>query len=260
MACFFEEEETNKQNIKIDVIPTLPIESKSLNPEEWLWEQIPQDYQLVLQQEKTKQYWKGLSHSVFEAYQNSKISVYPPWQRLFYALVECPFENVKVVCIGQDPYHGKGQANGLCFSTQKGLRVQPSLANIYEELERDLKIKRDPMNGDLTGWAKQGVLLLNAGLSVEDRRPMSHSHFGWQNLTDAILQAIDQQKKDIVFLLWGKVAQAKADNLNRQKHCILMTSHPSPYSVTFGFENCKHFSQTNNYLQKTKQTPIDWAL
>lgn len=185
--------------------------------------------------------------------------IYPPGARIFAALDSTPFDRVKVVILGQDPYHGLGQAHGLCFSVPHGILVPPSLANIYREIERDLGIA-PPRHGCLDAWAGQGVLLLNAVLTVERGQAGSHQNKGWEYFTDACIEALGREREHLVFLLWGSYAQAKGRLIDGKRHRILKAPHPSPLSAHRGFLGCGHFSSTNQYLEETGQTPIDWQL
>ena len=182
---------------------------------------------------------------------------FPPAKYIFRAFDLCPFDKVRVVIIGQDPYHDVNQAHGLCFSVQDGVPAPPSLVNIYKELNRDLG-KPIPTSGDLTHWAEQGVLLLNATLTVEAHKAGSHQGKGWEELTDAAVQALNNQRSNIVFMLWGSYAQRKGQFIDRRKHLVLTAVHPSPLSAYRGFIGCGHFSQANTYLQQHGQTPIVW--
>ena len=185
--------------------------------------------------------------------------IYPAGGRIFAALDATPFEDVKVVILGQDPYHGPGQAHGLCFSVLPGVDVPPSLANIYTEIERDLKLAR-PDHGCLLPWAQRGVLLLNAVLTVEHARAGSHQGKGWEAFTDAVVKALDAERENLVFLLWGSYAQKKGLLVNPRRHKVLKAPHPSPLSAYRGFMGCKHFSIANEVLQRQGQAPIDWSL
>jgi uracil-DNA glycosylase len=185
--------------------------------------------------------------------------IYPPGSLIFNAFNATPFEQVKVVILGQDPYHGKGQAHGLCFSVPQGVKPPPSLMNIFKELTTDVGMPF-PFHGDLTNWAKQGVLLLNASLSVRENEPLSHCQIGWIPFTDSVISLISSQKKNIVFLLWGKYAQEKQALIDETKHLVLKAAHPSPFSANNGFFGCRHFSKTNEYLMKNGKDPIDWSL
>lgn len=185
--------------------------------------------------------------------------IYPPSDQVFRALELTPFERVKVVILGQDPYHGPDQANGLSFSVRKGIRLPPSLRNIYKELERDVAFER-PEHGDLTAWAEQGVLLLNDVLTVEQGRPGAHRGKGWERFTDAIFERLNDEREQVVFMLWGNHAQKKGGSIDRRRHCVLQAPHPSPLSAHRGWFGCRHFSQTNAYLEQTGQSPIDWQL
>ena len=184
--------------------------------------------------------------------------IYPEMDKIFNAFKLTSFENVKVVIIGQDPYHGEGEANGLSFSINNGVKITPSLRNIFKELNSDLGIERK--NTDLSGWAKQGVLLINAILTVEKDKPLSHKSFGWQKITDYIIRYISDNKENVVFILWGKESQAKINLIDENKHYIIMSNHPSPLSASRGFFGSKPFSKTNNYLKKNNQSVIDWSL
>jgi uracil-DNA glycosylase len=184
-------------------------------------------------------------------------TVYPPGKEIFRAFDCCDFDEVRVVIIGQDPYHGPGQANGLCFSVRDGVRMPPSLVNIFKEIHADLG-KPMPTSGDLERWANQGVLLLNATLTVRASTPGSHQNKGWENFTDAVIKTISDQKENVVFLLWGAYAQKKGEIINRNKHLVLMSAHPSPFSADRGFFGCKHFSKANAYLKSKGLKEIDW--
>ena len=185
--------------------------------------------------------------------------IYPPGPRIFGALDATPFEQVKVVILGQDPYHGPGQAHGLCFSVQPGVAVPPSLQNIYKELQRDLGIA-PPAHGCLASWARQGVLLLNAVLTVEDGRAGAHAGKGWEGFTDHIVQALGREREHLVFMLWGSYAQKKGAVIDPRRHRVLKAPHPSPLSAHRGFLGCGHFSAANEYLVRHGQAPVDWAL
>lgn len=185
--------------------------------------------------------------------------IYPPGARIFAALDSTPFDAVKVVILGQDPYHGPGQAHGLCFSVLPGVATPSSLENIFKEIERDLGIAR-PDHGCLLPWARQGVLLLNAVLTVERGQAGSHQGKGWETFTDACIEALDREREHLVFLLWGSYAQAKGKLIDRQRHLVLKAPHPSPLSAHRGFLGCGHFSRANAYLRDRGQTPIDWRL
>jgi uracil-DNA glycosylase len=176
---------------------------------------------------------------------------------VFYALELCPFETVRVVILGQDPYHGPGQAHGLSFSVPDGVKPPPSLQNIYKEIAADLGTPV-PTSGNLEHWAKDGVLLLNATLTVQNGLPGSHQGWGWEQFTDSIIKKVSDEKEHVVFLLWGKYAQAKANLIEDSKHLILMAPHPSPFSAHTGFLGCKHFSKTNQYLASQGLPPVHW--
>jgi uracil-DNA glycosylase len=186
-------------------------------------------------------------------------TIYPPPRRIFAALDATPFEQVKVVILGQDPYHGPGQAHGLCFSVVPGVAVPPSLENIFAELERDLGVER-PGHGCLLPWARQGVLLLNAVLTVERGLAGSHHGKGWEGFTDAVIEHLNREREGLVFLLWGNPAQAKGRLIDAQRHRVLKAPHPSPLSAHRGFLGCSHFSKTNQWIRERGQTEIDWQL
>lgn len=186
-------------------------------------------------------------------------TIYPPGSLIFNAFNITPIDKVKVVILGQDPYHGYGQAHGLCFSVPHGVPPPPSLVNIFKELHDDIGIPI-PNHGNLTHWAEQGVFLLNASLTVRAGEPMSHSKIGWAEFTNTVIKTISTEKKHVVFLLWGKFAQEKRILIDESKHLVLRSVHPSPLSVHAGFFGCKHFSKTNEYLMKNGIDPIDWKL
>lgn len=202
-----------------------------------------------------KDYFRTLASFVKQEY--SRQQVYPPGGEIFRAFDHCDFDDVRVVIIGQDPYHGAGQANGLCFSVREGVRVPPSLVNIFKEVAQDLG-KPVPPSGDLTRWAKQGVLLLNATLTVRASSPGSHQNKGWEDFTDAVIRIVSSEKENVVFLLWGSYAQRKGELIDRNKHCVLIAPHPSPFSADRGFFGCRHFSKANEYLRRKGLPEIDW--
>ena len=216
---------------------------------------IDDSWRQVLQPEFDKPYFELLTDFVRHAYATRQC--FPPAGQIFRAFDLCPFDNVRVVIIGQDPYHDVNQAHGLCFSVQDGVPTPPSLVNIYKELNRDLG-KPIPTSGNLTHWAEQGVLLLNATLTVEAHKAGSHQGKGWEELTDAAIQALNNQRSNIVFMLWGSYAQRKGQFIDRRKHLVLTAVNPSPLSAYRGFIGCGHFSQANAYLQQHGQTPINW--
>ena len=216
---------------------------------------IAEDWKALLQEEFNKPYFAELVEFVKAEYASRQI--FPAARNIFRAFDKCPLDNLKVVIIGQDPYHDVNQAHGLCFSVQDGVPVPPSLVNIYKELNRDLG-KPIPTSGDLTHWAEQGVLLLNATLTVEAHKAGSHQGKGWEEVTDAAIQALNNQRSNIVFMLWGSYAQRKGQFIDRRKHLVLTAVHPSPLSAYRGFIGCGHFSQANNYLLQHGQAPIAW--
>jgi len=211
-----------------------------------------------LQHEFKKPYMKMLSDFIKQEKDAGK-RIYPPAEQYFRALNLTPFEDVKVVILGQDPYHKEGQAHGLCFSVAEDVRIPPSLLNVYKELEHDLGVKR-PENGDLSHWARQGVLLLNSVLSVEAGHAASHQGKGWEHFTDEIIRLINAEKIHIVFILWGNYAHKKGACIDEGKHLIIQAAHPSPLSAHRGFFGQRYFSRTNAYLQETGQVPIAWML
>lgn len=216
---------------------------------------IAPSWKSKLNQEFQKPYFEQLIQFVKQEYQVG--TVYPPGKQIFRAFDCVDFDDLKVVIIGQDPYHGPGQANGLCFSVHEGISMPPSLKNIFKEIHNDLG-KPIPQNGELERWAMQGVLLLNATLTVRASSPGSHQNKGWESFTDAIIRQISDEKSNVVFLLWGAYAQKKGEIIDRNKHLVLMSAHPSPFSADRGFFGCKHFSKTNAYLKSKGIKEIDW--
>jgi len=220
--------------------------------------QLEPSWQAVLQQEFTKPYMQELRTFLLQEKQAGK-AVYPPGQQIFNALNSTPLPDVKVVLLGQDPYHNPGQAHGLCFSVLPGVTPPPSLVNIYKELQRDLGIT-PAAHGCLQHWAAQGVLLLNAVLTVERSKPASHQGKGWEQFTDAVVAVLNAQGKDLVFLLWGSHAQKKGQYISRSRHLVLESPHPSPLSAHRGFLGNGHFSRTNAWLAEHGKPPVDWRL
>jgi uracil-DNA glycosylase len=214
-------------------------------------------WQTVLSDEIEKSYFQDLIKDVDQEYQNS--TCFPPKDLIFSAFNNCSLENLKVVIIGQDPYHGEGEANGLCFSVNDSVKIPPSLRNIFREMNTDLESIFFPTTGNLEVWAKQGVLLLNASLTVRKDNPNSHKHLKWNLFTDAVIQKISEEKENVVFMLWGSFAQKKGAKIDRNKHLVLESGHPSPMSANQGkwFGN-KHFSQANEYLKNHNLGMIDW--
>lgn len=212
----------------------------------------------VIGDEFDKPYMKELKTFLQSEKKAGKV-IYPPSDKWFNALNTTPFENVEVVILGQDPYHGPHQAHGLCFSVLPGVSTPPSLANIFQELKSDLGIPIS-RHGCLQHWAEQGVLLLNAVLTVEAGKANSHQGKGWEHFTDACIAHLNSEREGLVFLLWGSYAQKKGQLIDRRKHLVLEAPHPSPLSAHRGFLGCKHFSKTNQYLEKHDKKPIDWAL
>lgn len=207
-----------------------------------------------LQSEFDQQYFQNLSQTIREEYTSKK--VYPPAKDVFRAFNLCPFDTVKVVIVGQDPYHGAGQANGLSFAVHEGIKLPPSLKNIFNEIKNDLGVIPYD-SGDLSRWAKQGVLMLNAVLTVLAGSPASHKGKGWEQFTDAVIRTLNEHKQHVVYMLWGKYAQDKGAVINRTRNLVLTSAHPSPYSVTNFYGN-HHFSSCNEYLEQQGMQPIDW--
>jgi uracil-DNA glycosylase len=216
---------------------------------------IDQTWKKALKAEFEKEYWKSLTKNVRGQYLKTK--VYPPAKNIFRAFDLCPLDKVKVVIVGQDPYHGYLQANGLSFSVNDGIALPPSLQNIYKEIENDLKIKPSS-SGDLTRWAKQGILMLNSVLTVLANQPASHSGIGWEQFTDAVIKTLNKHRSHIVYMLWGRYAQTKGEVIDLEKNLVLTSAHPSPYSVTNFYGN-HHFSKCNEYLKKNGMISIDWS-
>jgi uracil-DNA glycosylase len=215
------------------------------------------EWNALLRDEFDKPYYTRLSEQVNQAYKTSV--VFPPAQLVFNAMVLCPFQAIKVVVIGQDPYHGRGQANGLSFSVNDGISQPPSLQNIFKELQTDIPGFQAPVSGNLEAWARQGVLMLNAVLTVAEGQPGSHKPFGWELFTDAVIRLISDKKEHVVFLLWGKYAMSKSELIDQQKHLVLTAAHPSPLARG-AFFGCRHFSRTNTYLEEKGLSPINWHL
>ncbi len=218
---------------------------------------ITKSWYKILKPEFEKDYYKNLEKFLGKEY--SQYTIYPETKDIFRALNLVKYEDVKVVIIGQDPYHGPKQAHGLCFSVQKGVPIPPSLQNIYKEINRDVGCKI-PHNGDLTKWAKQGVLLLNSVLTVRAGNANSHKNKGWEQLTSAIIEKLNRREDPIVFILWGANAKEIGKNIDTSKHFILTAPHPSPLSAYSGFFGCKHFSKTNEFLTAIGKKPIDWQI
>lgn len=218
---------------------------------------IESSWHQVLNEEFEKPYFATIKSHLVDSIQQNKI-IYPPGKLIFNAFNSTPFHSVKVIIIGQDPYHNPGEAMGLCFSVPKGVKVPPSLRNIYKEINKDLGAPV-PNHGDLTHWAQQGVFLLNAILTVEKNKPASHRKIGWQTFTDAVIQKLSEQRSGLVFLLWGNFAKGKKVLIDQNKHLVLESVHPSPLAGKAFFDN-HHFSQANAYLKEQNQTVIDWSL
>jgi uracil-DNA glycosylase len=219
--------------------------------------QIPQEWKELLAQEFSSKYFFDLKEFLIS--EKKQYTIYPPGSLMFNAFNNTKPSEIKIVILGQDPYHGSGQAHGLCFSVPKGIAVPPSLVNIFKELNNDLGMPI-PNHGNLEKWAQQGVFLLNATLSVRASQAGSHQGKGWEQFTDAVISKISQSQQGVVFMLWGNYAKAKEKLIDAHKHLILKAPHPSPLSAYHGFLGCKHFSMANNYLEQQGKTPIDWTL
>lgn len=219
---------------------------------------IEDSWQKALSEQFSQPYFQHIVNFL-KAEKAAKKQIFPPGQLIFNAFNTTPFNDVKVVILGQDPYHNYGQAMGLSFSVPQGVAAPPSLVNIFKELNSDLNIAT-PNHGDLTKWADQGVLLINAALTVEAHKPMSHSKIGWHEFTNNVIKTLSDNRQDLVFILWGGFAKSKRELIDAGKHLILTAAHPSPLSAYNGFFGCKHFSQTNEWLQSKGKTPIDWSL
>lgn len=220
--------------------------------------QLEESWKQRLLSEFEKPYMQELKAFLLEEKANGKV-IFPKGPNIFAALNHTPFDKVEVVILGQDPYHGEGQAHGLCFSVQKGVTVPPSLKNIYKELREDIGFT-PPNHGCLIEWADRGVLLLNSVLTVEKNKPGSHQGKGWEIFTDRIIQLLNERSEHLVFMLWGSYAKQKGAIIDRSKHLVLEAAHPSPFSAYNGFLGCRHFSKANEYLAAHKKGPIDWSL
>ena len=220
--------------------------------------QLPSSWTQYLEEELNQSYMKDLKKKLIEC-QNKNITVYPEKSKVFNAFHLTPFQKIKVVILGQDPYHGPGQAHGLSFSVPHNIKTPPSLMNIFKELDSDLKVEINKTNGNLEHWAKQGVFLLNTTLTVEKSKPMSHKNFGWNIFTDKVIEIINHYRENIVFILWGAHAHSKTHLIDSSKHLILKSVHPSPLSSHRGFFGSRPFSQTNNYLESKEIDRIIWV-
>ena len=219
---------------------------------------IHESWLKFIEPEFDKEYMKDIKKSILNFKESGKI-IYPKNNEIFNAINLTDFEKTKVIIIGQDPYHGPGQAHGLSFSVKDGVRPPPSLMNIFKEIESDLSIKVEKENGNLTRWAKQGVLLLNSLLTVEKGKPLSHKELGWETLTDKIIEVLNLNKKDLVFILWGSHARSKKYLISQNENLIIESAHPSPLSAHRGFIGSKPFSRTNDFLIKSNMRPINWS-
>lgn len=218
---------------------------------------LEESWKNVLFAEFSKPYMAELKAFLLTEKKNHR--VFPPGSLIFNAFSVTPFDSVKVVVLGQDPYHGLGEAHGLCFSVQKGIAKPPSLINIFKEIQSDLGFP-PPAHGDLTSWARQGVLLLNATLTVRENQPGSHQNKGWETFTDEAIRQLSQLRSGLIFVLWGKYAEAKEVLIDKSRHFILKSPHPSPFSANRGFFGCRHFSRINELLRQMGKTEIDWRL
>ncbi len=219
---------------------------------------IEASWKEILQEEFNKPYFEQIVHHLKTERSQGKV-IFPPGQYIFNAFNTTAFDKIKAVILGQDPYHGPGQAHGLCFSVQKGVPPPPSLVNIFKELQSDIGIQI-PGHGNLTKWAENGVFLLNASLTVRSAEPMSHARIGWSLFTDTVIKRISEERDHVVFMLWGKFAQQKRTLIDPAKHLILRSVHPSPLSASAGFFGCKHFSKANEWLMSKGIDPVDWSL
>ena len=219
--------------------------------------EIVNGWKRIIDEEKGKDYFKNLKLFLLDEY--SKYKIYPRKSELFKCFELTDFKDVKVVILGQDPYHQPFQAHGLCFSVNKGVKIPPSLVNIYKEISSDIGCNM-PSHGNLTKWAKEGVLLLNTIMSVRDSNPMSHSNKGWENFTDKVIKELNDDDNPKVFMLWGSPSRKKKNLINNPKHLILETVHPSPLSAYNGFFGCKHFSKANKFLKDNNRKEIDWKI
>lgn len=215
---------------------------------------IGNDWDIVLKDEYEKDYFKRIKDIVRDEY--NKKEIFPPANRVFYAFRETSYKDTRVVILGQDPYHGMGEANGLCFSVNRGIKMPPSLKNIYKELYNDLGIGR--VDTDLSDWAKSGVLLLNSVLTVEKDKPASHKFVGWEAFTDMVIQKLNEKEEPVVFVLWGNFAKSKIKYITNSKHLVISSAHPSPFSVNYGFFGSRPFSRANEFLKKNGMKEIAW--
>jgi uracil-DNA glycosylase len=243
---------------KVDAKKSVPLEFERQSHQiENILDAVEPTWKPVIEKQIACKYWKDLMEFVAKAYKNGV--VYPKVENVYNAMLYTSFDNVKVVILGQDPYHGPGQAHGLCFSVETSVDIPPSLRNIFKEQSMDLNIKQ-PKSGNLSKWAKQGVFLLNTVLTVEHSKPNSHANRGWETFTDSLVSAISREKEHVVWMLWGAPAQKKKSLINAGKHLILEAPHPSPLSAHRGFFGSKHFSKSNEYLKSKNKEPIEWQL
>ena len=219
---------------------------------------IEQSWNRALSKEWEQPYFSELTDFVRDEYRRNPSTTFPPPAQIFAAFDSCPYDDVKVVILGQDPYHGPGQANGLCFSVSRGVQAPPSLVNIFKEVQSDFNLSEAPADTDLSRWARQGVLLLNSTLTVEAHKPTSHQGHGWEEFTDRVIRTLNDTKEHLVFILWGSYAIKKGAFIDRTKHLVITSPHPSPLSAYRGFFGSKPFSRANAYLIQNNLTPIDW--
>ena len=215
---------------------------------------IGNDWDIILKEEYDKEYFLNIKDKVRSEYKNKMI--FPPANKVFYAFRMTTYKDTRVVMLGQDPYHGVGEANGLCFSVNRGIKMPPSLKNIYKELYSDLGIERN--DTDLSDWAKSGVLLLNSVLTVEKDKPASHKFIGWEEFTDNVIKKLNEKEEPVVFILWGNFAKGKMKYITNPKHLVISSAHPSPFSVNYGFFGSRPFSKTNEFLRKNNLKEIEW--
>lgn len=221
--------------------------------------QMEEGWKRALQNEFREEYFRDIVQFLKNEKKSGKI-IYPPGPQIFNAFNSTPFDRVKLVILGQDPYHGPGQAQGLCFSVPAGIKPPPSLVNIFKEIRTDLGVTMPDGYGNLGAWTEQGVLLINAALTVRANEPLSHAGIGWMRFTDAVIRLLSEKKEHLVFLLWGKFAQEKQVLIDGSKHLVLKAAHPSPFSADKGFFGCRHFSKANEYLAKNGIDPINWQI
>lgn len=255
LKVFYYSSNNLREYAKILYITIMSNDSKFLSKKEIA---LNPEWKMILKDFFDTEDWKNLTSFVKGEYLNKRQEIYPEAKNLFKAFDLTPFSKVKVIILGQDPYHDKGQAHGLCFSVPENINLPPSLKNIYKEIEKDLNIKKDYAKGDLENWAKEGVFLLNSILTVIAHNPASHRNKGWEKFTDHIISILSDKRENLVFLLWGNYARSKKCLIDPKRHLILESVHPSPFSANNGFFGCKHFSKTNKYLKEHNIKEINW--